>query len=129
MPPRIPKIMPAMNPPPIMRLKIANGNIITSARAPLPIAMIIAPRTNVRPISAPSMKAYDGPIVGSQKNMEDHIAQKVGDSNAALFSNTMIPDRSESTTAMIFLPPSRPAETSRGAGGGRTTWGLPQKGQ
>ena len=100
----MPSSIPAMNPPPIIRLKIANGKIITSASAPLLSAMMIAPSTSVRPTIAPIMNAYDCPIVGSQKNMAAHILQNEGESSAAAFNRTSMPDNNASMTGMVFLP-------------------------
>ncbi len=74
MPAMIPIIIPAMNPPPIMRLKIANGKIITSAITPLLRIMMTEARIIVNPMIMPSANAYVGPITGSQKNIDDHCA-------------------------------------------------------
>ena len=103
-PARMPSNIPAMKPPPIIRLKIANGKTITSASAPLLSAMTIAPSTNVSPTIAPIINAYDCPIVGSQKKVEDQRIQNDGDRRAAAFRRTSIPDINANTTAITFLP-------------------------
>ena len=121
--------MPAMKPPPIIRLKIANGNTITSASAPLLSAMTMAPSTSVKPTIAPIMNAYDWPIVGSQKNVDDQRLQNEGDRSAAAFNKTSTPDTNVKITARMFLPFETCPVTSRVGGGARTIWGLPQKGQ
>lgn len=117
-----------MNPPPIIKLKTANGKIITSASAPLLRAMTIAPSTNVRPMIAPIMNAYACPIVGSQKNTEDHILQNDGDRSAAAFKMTSMPDNNDKMTGIVFLPFDTRADSSV-LGGARITWGFPQNGQ
>jgi len=128
-PPMMPSSIPAMKPPPIIRLKIANGKTMTSASAPLLSAMTIAPSTSVRPMIAPTINAYAGPITGSQKNVDDQRAQNDGDSRAAAFNKTSMPDSKDTMTAIVFLPFETRPETSPVGGGARTTCGLPQKGQ
>ena len=71
MPPTIPRIIPAMKPPPTIRLKIAKGKMMTSAKAPLLKIIIIDPITSVKPITSPSAKAYVLPNSGSQKKSVD----------------------------------------------------------
>jgi len=57
MPPTMPRIIPATNPPPMIRLKIANGNMTTSANAPCPRIMMIAPKIKTSPIMNPIANA------------------------------------------------------------------------
>jgi len=128
-PARMPRIIPAMKPPPTISLNIANGKMITSASAALPSIMTMAPSTIVRPMIAPSINAYAGPIAGSQMNIDDHNVQKDGARSAALFNRTSIPAINANRTAMMFLPPNLRAATRGIAGLARITWGLPQNGQ
>lgn len=72
-PARTPMTKPAMKPPPIIRLKTANGSMITSARAPFPRTMTRELKINVRPIIIPIANAYVGPMAGSQKKMLDQL--------------------------------------------------------
>jgi len=74
MPAMIPIIIPAMNPPQMIKLKTANGKISTSANAPLLRIIIIDARIMVNPIKAPNANAYVGPITGNQKNNGDQRA-------------------------------------------------------
>ena len=70
MPAMIPIIIPAMNPPPIIRLKTAKGKISTSANAPVRIIIIDA-KIMVNPIKTPNANAYVAPRIGSQKKSLD----------------------------------------------------------
>jgi len=78
MPPTIPRSIPAMKPPPIMRLKIAKGKTMMSASAPLRRTMIIEPMIRTRPMITPNANPYSGPIKGSQKNIPDQTPKKLG---------------------------------------------------
>ena len=71
MPPTIPRTIPAINPPPMIKLKMANGKMMTSARAPLLRIMIMEPIIRVRPITKPRVNAYVRPRIGSQKKSVD----------------------------------------------------------
>ena len=70
-PPTIPRTIPAIKPPPTIRLKMANGNMMTSAKAPLLKIMMIDPIISVKPIMRPNAKAYVLPKIGSQKKRVD----------------------------------------------------------
>ena len=71
MPPTIPRTIPAIKPPPTIKLKTANGKMMISARAPLLRIMIKDPMIRVRPITKPMENAYVCPRIGSQKKSLD----------------------------------------------------------
>jgi hypothetical protein len=56
-PPTIPKIIPAKNPPPMIKLKTANGNMIMAASAPFDRIITMEPMIITRPMMSPKTNA------------------------------------------------------------------------
>jgi len=97
MPATIPRIPPTMNPPPIMKLSAANGNVMIAPIGPRLITIIMPPAITVSPEMRPIRTAIGCPRPDeppNQKKTLDHPVggpQKVGESSATEFMSIRIP--------------------------------------
>ena len=73
-PPATASTIPTMKPPPIIKLKIANGSIIMSASAPCPRIMMTDPNTITNPITKPITNAFAIPMLGNHQKTRDQLA-------------------------------------------------------
>jgi hypothetical protein len=110
-PATIPKTPPTRNPPPVMKLSTANGNVISAPIGPRLINIIMPPVITVNPETRPMRVAIDCPRPDGPPNHQkipDQLVggpQNPGESNAAAFTSISIADASANTNAQIALFP------------------------
>ena len=111
MPAMIPRTPPARNPPPMIKLSTANGNVISAPIGPRLISIIKPPAITVNPAMRPMRKAIDCPRpdgLPNHQNIPDQLVgapQKPGESNAAALTSISTADAIAKTKAQIALLP------------------------
>ena len=110
-----PRTAPTRNPPPIMRLNAANGNVINAPTTPRFIIIIIPPVMTVNPAMTPIRVAMELPIPEappSHQKIRDQLVggpQNPGESNAAAFTSIRTADAVARTKAQTALLPANGA--------------------